>query len=344
MKNTMKAAVYLGLNNIEIQEVPLPRVQPMHVLINIARTGICGTDLSIFAGKHPRAKAPLIMGHELVGKIVDIGDGITRTVEIGDNVSANPLLWCGKCRSCMRGTPHICNSLNLIGIDIDGGFAEYVNVSADRVHKLNENVDWDHAALAEPLAVSIHAIRNSKLTIGNNVVVIGAGPIGILVGYIASLSGAQNVWILDVNPIRLNKAVDFNLIPININQQEPKGLIWDATNGIMADIVFECSGNIKAITGASDYCATSGEVVFVGIPADYANVNVPDTIYRELSYNAVRVYTNEEFGVATQMLSDYKIDISNLVSDVIALDDIQKALEKAKSGEGLKYLIKIADI
>ncbi len=201
----MKAAVYTGLKQIDYGEIPAPMVGPGQVLIHVARASICGTDLSIYNGKHPRARAPLVMGHEFAGTVHALGEGVGSGLAPG--IASRPTPCCGvaQCEACLGGNNHVCRTLRLVGIDVDGAFAEYVTMAAERVHKLTGNVSWEEAALIEPVAVAVHAVRCSSLRAGQTALVIGAGPIGVLVGAMARLAGARQVWIVDVVPWRLER-------------------------------------------------------------------------------------------------------------------------------------------
>ena len=179
----MKAGTYVSPKQVEMteREIPIPKAD--EALIKVSYGGICGTDMMIYHGLHPRAKAPLILGHEFSGVVEKVGEN--QHVKKGDKVAVEPLLSCGKCAACRNGQMHVCEKLRYIGIDKNGGFAEYTTIPVNRLHVLPESVTEKEAAMLEPLAVAIHTVRRSKLLVGDTVAILGAGPIGLLIGIIA---------------------------------------------------------------------------------------------------------------------------------------------------------------
>ncbi len=331
MQKIMNASIFLGPEQIGYQKIPVPLPQGNQILIQVKRAGICGTDLTIYSGKHPRARAPLVMGHEIVGIIADIGPNYNGKFKVGDIVTANPLLWCGKCRSCINGNYHVCEKLGLFGIDIDGGFAEYIVVEGDRVHGLSSSISFEEAALCEPIAVGLHAIRESSFKPGDDVTVLGAGIIGALIGFLLMNSGANSVTITDVNEWRLEqtrklgmKALNANKIPDNMRK---------------SDVVFECSGHPSSYDTISRFAINSGQIVFVGIPSVPVPILLRELIFREINTITVRVYRNEEFAIAASLVSQKKLDFSPFVSTVLPLDHLAQGIEMARTGQGWKVVM-----
>src|SRR5665811_836311 len=194
--NRMKAAVWTATDQVEVTDVPLPEVPNGWALVKVAYNGICGTDLAILHGKHPRATAPLIMGHEISGWVERAG---ATGPDAGTLVVAEPLISCGECRSCKNGLTHVCRRLGLYGIDAPGGMAQYVALPPEVLHAVPDGVDLRMATLAEPLAVAVHALERSGMERGDVVAVYGAGPIGILTALVARHEGAAAVVITAVS-------------------------------------------------------------------------------------------------------------------------------------------------
>jgi (R,R)-butanediol dehydrogenase / meso-butanediol dehydrogenase / diacetyl reductase len=331
MLDTMNASVLLAPEHLACQTRSVPVPSGCQVLIKVKRVGICGTDLTIFAGRHPRARMPLVMGHEVVGVVEGSGPRCSGSLVPGDVVTVNPLLWCGTCRSCVAGNSHVCETLRLLGIDEDGGFAEYLVAEELRVHRLDASVTWDEAVLCEPIAVAIHAIRSSRFRMGDDVIVVGAGIIGAILGRLLLDAGARSVTVTDVNPWRLEQASTLGMTALHAGDVDEK-----VRRG---DVVFECSGHPTAFEGLTRLVATSGQIVFVGIPSVPVPLALRDAVFRELSTTAVRVYRNEEFALAADVVSRRRGQLSQFVSTVVPLNQLAEGIVIAREGRGWKVVV-----
>ena len=200
---TMLAARYNGPDRIEAEEVPMPLIGAGEALIEVEACGFCGSDINIVAGTHPRAKAPLIIGHELSGRIVKLDGGDHHGLAVGDSVTTYPLISCGKCYACLHGNPHVCRQLRLYGFDADGGMAQFVKLPIESLMKLPRNMPPSIGALIEPLAVAVHGVGRADIEGAQVMAVLGAGPIGILTALVARRRGVPHVLISDVLPARL---------------------------------------------------------------------------------------------------------------------------------------------
>ena len=212
----MKALVYAGPKQAVLQDVPAPVPKEGAVKVDVDYCGICGSDIGIFLGTHPRAKAPLIFGHEFLGKVAEDGKRFKK----GDRVVAYPLLSCGHCRACRTGNAHVCNSLGLIGIDVDGGVCESLYVDEDVLFKVPDGVSNRAAVVIEPLAVILRAVHQAEVKGRDVAVVIGAGPIGMLTGIVLKNLGAAQVFISDVAEKRLALAAELGLTPVNVMKED----------------------------------------------------------------------------------------------------------------------------
>ncbi|RYD04762.1 hypothetical protein N752_12620 [Desulforamulus aquiferis] len=289
----MKAAVYLGKEEIGLKEVERPSLNPDEVLIRIHSAGICGSDLGIYSGKHPRAKAPLIMGHEFTGEVVE---SLAADIEVGDRVTVNPLISCGVCQPCQTGNAHVCRKLGLVGIDIDGGFAEYVKVDSSKILKLPKDLPLDIACLVEPLAVCVHAVRKSTFKVGDNVVVLGGGPIGLLTAIAARYAGASQVLLTEVNEGRCELAKSFGFTVIEA-AQNPETEVLKLTGDVGADVVFEAAGVPATAALTTKLVKISGQIVIVGVFKEPPKIDLQAVNFRELSIIGVRVYTPKDYQV-----------------------------------------------
>jgi (R,R)-butanediol dehydrogenase / meso-butanediol dehydrogenase / diacetyl reductase len=180
MGENMLAAVYCGKEDIQVRSVPVPELSDGEVMLRVRYGGICGGDMMLYAGKHPRARAPLVPGHEIFGRVEAVA-GEVRGWRQGMRAVVYPLIVCGRCAPCLEGNAHVCETLRVIGFDRDGGFAEYIKVEAEKLVAIPDHVSDEEAALIEPLAVAVHAVENSHMRIGDSVLVTGGGPIGNLV-------------------------------------------------------------------------------------------------------------------------------------------------------------------
>ena len=223
----MKALIYAGPKVAEVREVEEPKPVEGAVKISVKYCGVCGSDIGIFLGTHPRAKAPLIFGHEFLGIVEEDGQKFKK----GDRVVAYPLLSCGHCRACRAGNRHVCNTLGLIGIDKDGGMCETMYVDENVMFKVPDGVSDRAAVTVEPLAVIVHALHQVGFQARETAVVIGAGLIGILTGIVLKYCGAEKVFISDIFEKRLALAEELGMTPVNPNKESLKEVVLAATDG-----------------------------------------------------------------------------------------------------------------
>lgn len=210
----MKKLVLTDFNHVEVVEAPIPEPGPGQAVIRIKYAGICGSDLHVFAGLHPTAKPPLVMGHEACGTLYAINSDRT-DVKVGDKVCCHTVKPCGACEGCCTGRENLCAAVKIMGTNFDGVFTQYILVDADRVIRFRDDVDEKIAALVEPLTVGVHDLRRAGLRAGESVFVSGAGPIGLIIGIMARFSGAAQVVLSEIDPIRIRMAEDFGFTVVN---------------------------------------------------------------------------------------------------------------------------------
>jgi (R,R)-butanediol dehydrogenase / meso-butanediol dehydrogenase / diacetyl reductase len=325
MADGMAAFVWHG-DTVAVEEVPRPEPEPGWALVDVAFAGICGTDLHICAGEHPRAQAPLILGHEFVG-----------TLDAGQPVAVEPLLSCGVCTACRTGRTHVCERLRLIGIDVPGGVAEQVAVPVDRLIPLPADVSLRRAALVEPLSVAVHAVRRSGLRLGDAVMVAGAGPIGLAVAACARLAGAGNVYVSEPAAPRRRVAEEMGFAVLDSG--DPGQDLRERTGGDGAAVVFDSAGHPTVAADVARWTATSGRIVFVGIYGRPTALDLQDVAFRELSAVGCRVYTRHDMETAVTLIADGRFDPEPLITSSVPLADAPVALEKMRAGDELKVLI-----
>ncbi len=314
----MKALVYAAPNKAEVRDVPDPQPRDRAVLLKTRYCGICGTDIGIHAGTHPRAKAPLIFGHEFVGVIEEVRGG-ERGFRPGDRVVAYPLLSCGTCLPCRTGSPHVCEKLRLIGIDRDGGMAEQVWVEEDVLIKVDDTLSDRIAALVEPFAVVVRAMHQARFQMRNSAVVIGAGPIGVLTAIALKHGGASRIVISDVDKGRLGLAAAMGFETIDGMNGGLVEHIAESTKGEGVDIVFECSGAESAASEMTKVARVGGMICMTGIHKAPHPVDLREINFKEQILVGTRVYTMREFEQAAAYASDIRDDLERVVTHVVPL-------------------------
>lgn len=332
----MTAAVWTETETLAIQTVPLPEVPDGFVLIKVAHVGICGTDLAIYHGQHPRAEHGLIMGHEIAGWIVDPQRGLDKR---GPLVVAEPLISCGTCGTCQSGNPHVCQNLGLYGIDQPGALAEYVALPEGILHRVRPHIDPTVAALAEPLAVAVHALAMSEMESGDIVGVYGAGPIGLLTAIMARHTGAQTVIMTDPSPWRRSVARDFGFTVLEPDESMEQTAL-KLTNGEGLDLVFDAAGYPPVAPELTKVVRVRGQIVIVGVHKTPAPIDLRDVCFKELDMVGVRVYTTEDFVEAVALINDGELELERFPVQSFALENADAAFESAARGtDCLKVLV-----
>lgn len=335
----MRAGIYLGEKKVELGQLPVPEPSHGEALIRVLAGGICGTDMMIYAGKHPRAQAPLALGHEFCGLIEKVvGES---SFQPGERVVIEPTLSCGECEACLAGQTHVCKTLRLIGIDKDGGFAEYAKVPVHRLHRYPEHLSDSLAALTEPLAVAVHTVRRSNVKIGDDVVIIGCGPIGLLVGMIARHSGAGRVIVTDVSPYRLAKAQELGFITLDAKQADITQEIKSLTGGKGADVVFEVAGTPVTAKQMTEVAKIQGQIVVVSLFKQPPTVDLSAMHFKELSLITTRCYSRTDFQTAIALMAGNQVNLSVLISHELPLERIAEGFAWMENPEeALKIIIR----
>ena len=336
MTQTMKAALWTGTEQIEVREIPRPEPGPGEALIKVGFGGICGTDLMIYLGKHPRAKAPLAMCHEFSGTVVSAdGDAFAP----GTKVAINPLLTCGTCWACTHGLPHVCATLGLVGIDRDGGFAEYCVVPLHTIKPVPEQVSLKTAALVEPLAVGVHAVRVSNLKVGDITATLGAGPVGIMTALVARQAGAR-VIVSEASPRRIEVARELGFETVDVKEASAAEYILDVTDGVGLPVVFETAGVQATLDDATRVARIGGQILQVGMPKTPPRIDMTPLLFREVSRTPIRVYRDEDVQVAVDLAATGQLDMDKAITHVVPLEGLAEAMEIAHAAsDACKILI-----
>ena len=336
----MQAAVYHGKENIRVQDWPDPELSSGEILVRVRYAGICGSDMMIYSGKHPRAAPPRVLGHEVFGSVAEIGTAAGSTWRKGKRVAIYPLIPCGRCNPCKEGHAYVCEKLGLIGIDRDGGFATYVKALPEQLVAVPDGVDDDQAALIEPLSVTVHAVRNSGFRPGDTALVTGGGPIGNLLAQVLRSSGAREVLVSEVQPFRRDLAERMNFLTMDPTEKNPQEVLGQLIGERFVDHVFEASGQASAYRDAIQCCKVRGEITFVGIPKSSPEVDILSLVFKEIRTSSARVYTLQDYLRAIALLMRRSVDAAAVVTDRLLLKDAPLAFERMLGAQNcLKILL-----
>jgi 2-desacetyl-2-hydroxyethyl bacteriochlorophyllide A dehydrogenase len=339
----MKALRYLNPGELKTEQIESPGCAAGEALVRVHSAGICGSDMAIFSGKHPRAKPPLVMGHEFAGEIVEIQPGgIESELSIGDKVTAYPLLMCGNCWACRNGVSHVCRDLKLIGIDRDGAFAEYVSVPLDLLVKFPDQLSFDQGALIEPLAVGVHALDMAGTPEWRNAVVVGCGPIGLLVVLCLQHAGVRNLLISDIVPQRLERAASLNIPFLNSAEENLVDRVTRMSGGEGADIVFECAGSSSAALQMADLVRPRGKIIMVSVHKEPHPVDLREITFKEISMIGTRVYARNDYRKSLQMIAE--LPYEKIISHRVNLDQGAMGFDiMGQAADACKVIIKTAE-
>ena len=334
----MTVTKYEGNNTFSVSESEATAPLAGEVQIKVAYCGICGTDVHIFHGMmDKRVAMPQTIGHEMSGVISAVGPDV-KDIAIGDKVVVRPLDNRGE-QPSDKGISHICKNLKFIGIDSPGAMQQYWNVPAFTIHKLKETTDLKLAALIEPLAVACHDVRLSGLTSDETAVILGGGPIGMLVAFVAKSRGSQLI-ISEVNPVRLAMGKSWGFDVVSPAETDLKTYIESKTENRLADVVFEVAGVQPALDIMTEIAGIRGRIVMVAIHGQPKNVNLFNFFWKELKLIGARVYEPEDYEMAIDLITKNELPFAELITDVQPLTNIQKAFEQNDlNPNGMKVLL-----
>ncbi|MFB8273744.1 zinc-binding dehydrogenase [Streptomyces sp. NPDC055955] len=324
------AARYTGSRTFDVSPAAAVPPGPGDVLIDVAYTGICGTDLHIFHGDmDARVTLPAVIGHEMSGRIAALGPDVTGH-RVGDAVTVMPLRWCGLCPACQAGNSHICHRLDFVGIDSAGAMQRRWTIPAELLVPLPDGLPLDRAALVEPTAVAVHDVRRAGVVKGEQAVVVGAGPVGLLIAAVTRDAGAD-VVVVEPNEHRRAFAVKLGLTAVD-PAGDVRGFVDKWTAGAGAPVVFEVSGAEAGITTAVDLLATRGRLVLVAIHGQPRPVDLHRFFWRELTLVGARLYDRSDFETAVELVAAGRVPAAELISKVVPLSSVAAAFTALESG------------
>ena len=341
----MNAAVLTEYKKIQWQEMPVPQFGDDEVLVKVKYAGICGTDQHIFNGDFdPRTTTPMIQGHEFAGTIVALGKKVTGFKE-GDRVTVDPIVWCGKCAACQLGHYPACTSLKIIGVDMNGGFAEYAAVKESMLYKLPPQISDKHAALIEVFSIGFHACNRAGLKENDTVAIWGAGRIGQCILQAVRTKTDNTIFAIDVWQNRLKIAKDnySDVMEINPEKLDPISVIKEYTNGRGVDVAFEAVGHAVSVPdrphpvrGCVQSIRGAGIVCVLGLSDDPAPIVMKELIWKEAKIISSRV-SHGEFAKTIEHMAKGSLNPDALVSAEIPASKAQQAFEMLEK-EPYRYL------
>lgn len=339
----MKGALFYGQEDLRIEEIQMPKTTAGNVLIKIHACGICGTDMHIFDGDEGAAPTPkgTVLGHEFSGEIVEAGEGVSK-FKVGDRVCVDPNQLCGECEYCLGGIGHFCENITGIGTTVNGGFAEYVSVPASQAYKFSEDLDYEQAAMTEPVACCLHGIDMCDISCGDTVAVIGGGMIGLIMLQLAKIKGAARLIMIEPIEEKRNEAkrlgADITIDPFSEDTEKilkKKGI--DRIN-----TVIECVGRPQTMEQAISIAGKKSTVMLFGLtkPDDTISVKPFELFKKEIVLKAsyINPYTQKR---ALSLIESGKIDVKSMIYKKIPLDELPKVLADKKNRCLGKYIVKV---
>ncbi|MGG2052798.1 2,3-butanediol dehydrogenase [Lysinibacillus pakistanensis] len=347
----MKALRWHNAKDLRLENIEEPSAKKGEVKLKVEWCGICGSDLHEYTAgpifipadqPHPLTgdKAPIVMGHEFSGQVVEVGEGVT-TVQVGDRVAVEPIYNCGECEPCKQGLYNLCEKMGFYGLaGGGGGFSEFTSVPEHMLHKLPEGVSYEQGALVEPSAVALHAVKQSKLKVGDKAAVFGTGPIGLLVIEALKAAGASEIYAVELSEQRREKAAEFGAIAIDPATGDAVEQIQKLTNGGV-DVAFEVTGVPPVLKQAIHSTKFNGETMVVSIFEKEAPIHPQDLVLRERNLTGIIGY-RDVFPAVINLMAQGYFAADKLVTKRIKLDEvIEEGFEGLlKERNHIKILVK----
>ena len=331
----MKAAMVEDIHKVLVKDVRKPTIGGDEVLIKVQYCGICGSDIHRY-----RLGAPLGIGHEFSGDVVEIGSGV-KNLEVGDRVAVEPHRTCGECAWCKRGDEiGLCEKFYEWIEKYEGAFRTYVKTKYFQAYKLPDDLSYEHAALIEPTAVALYAVQLSEMQEGDVIAVLGLGPIGQLVTRVAKALGAKAVYATERIRSRLDLAKGAADEIIDINKIDPVERILELTDDIGPDIVIECAGTVSSAQQSIALARKGGTIVTLAICFDWVSIPFTSIALKGLTIKGYVCWKPGTYAAALDLINDKKIDVAPLIECKMRLDDIAEAFDQVEKCEGGTILIK----
>ena len=343
----MKAAIFVGPGEVELGEVETPTAGPGELVIKVGANTVCGTDVRIIRGeKTAGIDHGVVLGHEVAGYIAEVGEGVTG-YHVDDLVGLTPIISCGHCYYCNRDLEHFCVDMKIVGYAVNGGLAEYMKVPAHAVArgnvvKADKHLRPEHVALAEPLSCCLSGLRSYEVHVGDTVVILGAGPIGLIHLQLALLRGATQVIVSDISASRRAAAVEFGAtLTVDPSSEGLQQVVKDATQGRGADLAVICIGRPQLFADALGVVRKRGRVnVFAGFPAGGTAAFDPNAIhYGEITVTGASNARRSDYEQAVRLIESGRIAVEKMVTNSFPLSKVLEAIDYSAGGEGIKVAV-----
>ncbi|MBM7717468.1 alcohol dehydrogenase catalytic domain-containing protein [Siminovitchia sp. FSL H7-0308] len=323
----MKAAVVVEPNKVEIQDIGIPEIKGDEVLIKVKTVGVCGSDLHLFKGTHAFRKPPAVLGHEVAGEIIKIGNDVTN-FKVGDRVTVEPHIGCGKCEYCIKNLINLCSNKCVPGTESWGGtFADYFNAPQNKVYKIADHISDEIATLIEPLAVGIHAIERISVPERDTIAILGSGTIGLLTLVAAREAGYKHIICTDTQPFNLKMAERHGAaLALNPLEEDVAAKILEFTNGRGVDVAIVAADSKVIVDQAASIVRKRGEVGIVAMITQQIPVNTYQFVFNEISLFGAMTYETKDFKKACKLINE-GLDISDFITQRLPLNQSQQALD-----------------
>lgn len=341
----MKAAVYYPSEGIKIENRNIPEPSEDEVLLEVKACGICMTDIYIASGEFDLTD-PMVLGHEFTGIIQDVGGKVNK-FKVGERVAVNPTITCRNCRHCDMGETNLCEEASSLGGAAkelrDGGFQEYTLVPEENLGHINDSVTFDEGSLVEPLGCAVHAIEKANITIGDDILLLGAGPMGLLILQLLSLQGSAEIIVSEPEQERREKVEEMGAFRVlnPLQSAVPTRVKGLSQTGRGVDLVIETVGKSETIQTGLNCLKRGGQLEVFGVPSRDAEVpvNLFSTYFDEVDIIGSYAITRRSFQQALSLINAGRIDTNAIISHKFQLSELNKAIELTKRGKGLKKVI-----
>jgi len=338
----MIQAIMVQPGKIEFNDVPVPEIRSDQIEVKVKRIGVCGSDIHVNHGKHPYTSYPVVQGHEVSAEVIEIGSAVTN-VKVGDKVTIQPQVVCGKCYPCTHGMYNDCEELKVMGFQTTGMASEYFVVDAKKALTLPATMSWEHGAMIEPLAVAVHAVRRAGNISGKKVLVLGGGPIGNLVAQTCKAMGADSVLLSELSQYRLAAAEKCDIKTVDTTKQDLLEAIYIHLGPDKADVIFECIGINPTMKQAIECARKGSTIIVVGVFGEMGSINMGFIQDHELTMIGSAMYREEDYIKAIELVGAGKIEFDTLITHRVKFVDYTSAyaLIDEQKDKAMKVMIEM---